>query len=326
MTDEDLLRTLLETATADLAAPDLRLRPAPTVVPLPERSQPAGPTRRSWPRRIPLAVTAAAMGAAAAVAAMLAVGTGVASRSPHSGGSAGSLTPRAGPAQLQPQPQGRPVLIDLASEVRALPVPSGRYAVQVERQQEGSVSYLKATIIDSRTGDTWTYQRGAGVPSVLPMAPGFSPTEAQLQASDPTDPTQLRAALIAQATAAAPQGAAMHQTPDDLAVTEAINTLWNPLVQPALRAALVTVIASSPGVETDAHATDSSGRRAIRISYVDTGTGERLSVYLDPSTAAVLENSQRPSTAGADQATGGRDVYLSQYWTDAPPTTDPLSG
>lgn len=306
MTDEDVLRSLFAAASADLHAPKLHVRPGAPVVPLhrrPTAPKPAPAPKRSWPRRSLITGVAALAGAAAAVVAMLGFRAQV-------------------PAVHHPaatHPAG--VLYQLASTVRALPGPTGRYAVQIEQQSEGSSAYLKASVIDSRTGDTWTYQRGPGVPAVLPMAPGFSPTEAQLQASDPTDPARLRAALVAQASASHPVAP---ETPDDLAVTQAIDTLWNPLVEPPLRSALVSVIASSPGVITDAHAVDSKGRKAIEISYDDGGLGVRLSVYLDPSTATVLESSEQPYTANANPALAGHDLYLSQYWTDAAPTTNPL--
>lgn len=311
---EELLRSLFETATRDLRAPKARLRPGPAVVPLPGRLPPAP---RSRPRRLLVVGAAAVAGAAAAVVVMLGFGLGAPSGD-HPGGVA-----TAGPASPAVAPTGSAVLYRLASTVRALPTPTGRYAVQIERQSEGPVSYLKATVIDSRTGDTWTYQQGGGVPAVLPMAPGFSPTEAQLQASDPVDPARLRLALIAQASTTNSHPVAP-QSPNDLAVTRAVHTLWNPLVQPALRASLVAVIASSPGVTTNPHATDSDGRKSIEVSYDDTGLGVRLSIYLDPSTGAVLESSERPYTAGADPNLAGRDVYLSQYWTDASPTVNPL--
>ena len=155
------------------------------------------------------------------------------------------------------------------------------------------------------------------------MVRAYLPTEAQLQSSDPTQPARLRTALIAQASAGNPHPIAP-QTPNDLAVTQAIDTLWNPLVQPALRAALVSVIASSSGVTTDAHATDSRGRPSIEISYEDAALGMRLSVYLDPSDGAVLESSEQPYTVTADPGLAGHDVYLSHYWTDTSPTVNPL--
>lgn len=316
VTDEEFLRCVLETATRDLQAPEVQIRPRPTVVPMPA---PAAPRGRRWPRRALPAGVGALAGAAATLVAILGFGGGATfARIPSRAGHPGGKTPAA-PTALP----GSTVLYRLASAVRTLRAPTGRYAVQIERQTEDSTSYLKATIIDSLTGDTWTYQRGPGVPSALPMAPGFSPTETQLQSSDPVDPARLRAALIAQASAGNPRPIAPHN-PDDLAVTRAIDTLWNPLVHPALRAALLSVIASSPGVTTDPHAIDSRGQKAIEISYDDSGLGVRLSVYLQPSTGAVLESSEQPYTAGGNPDLAGKDVYLSQYWTDASPTVDPL--
>lgn len=314
MTDEDILRSLFQTATADLHAPPVHIRPRASVVPFtpkPSSPSPSPMQTRIRPGRALLGVGAALAGAAAAVAAMLVF---------QAGAPAGRRPATGHPVIGHPTR----VLYQLAATVRVLPVPTGRYAVQVEQQSEGSSSYLKASVIDSRTGDTWTYQQGPGVPAVLPMAPGFSPTETQLQASDPTDPARLRAALIAQAAAAAPDPVAP-QTPDDLAVTQAFDTLWNPLVQPPLRSALVSVIASSPGVTTDPHASDSTGRPAIEISYDDRRLGARFSLYLDPSTATVLENSEQPYTPSANPDLAGHDVYLSQYWTDTAPTTNPLA-
>lgn len=314
MTDEELLRSLLQTATRDLQAPRVQLRSRLTLAPV---TTPPTATRRRWRRKLLLGATAVGVGAAAAVGTTLGLGIGntAATRTPPRAGRSTAAAPAA--------TTGSAVLYRLASTVRALPSPTGRYAVQVEQQTEGSSSYLKATVIDSRTGNTWTYQRGPGVPSVLPMAPGFSPTEAQLQSSDPTDPTKLRTALIAQASAANPHPLAP-QTPNDLAVTQAIDTLWNPLVQPALRGALVSVIASSPGVSTDPRATDARGRKSIEISYRNPGLGVRLSVYLDPATGTVLESSEEPYTAGANPSLAGSDVYLSQYWTNTSPTVNPL--
>lgn len=304
MTDDAELRALFEAATRELQAPAVRLRSRLTVIPGDGGLAPPG---RRRPRRL-LPAMAVIAGLVATACAVLGLGLGL----------RGTGRPGTRPAA------GSAVLHRLAASVRAMPTPTGRYAVQIEQQREGSSSYTKASIIDSRTGDTWTYQRGGpDVPSALPMAPGFSLTEAQLQSSDPTDPARLRAALIAQASQADPHPLAP-QTPDDLAVTQAIDTLWNPLVQPALRAALVSVIASSSGVTTDAHATDSRGRPSIEISYEDAALGMRLSVYLDPSDGAVLESSEQPYTVTADPGLAGHDVYLSHYWTDASPTVNPL--
>ncbi len=69
----------------------------------------------------------------------------------------------------------------------------GRYVVMREIQD----NYVKITVIDSLTGDVWTYQHGAGVPAQLPVARHDSPTQAQF-AAVPTSPAALRALLIAQ--------------------------------------------------------------------------------------------------------------------------------
>ena len=236
--------------------------------------------------------------------------------------------PVAGGVTSTSEPAGRHLLLRLAAATRVVPVPQGRYVVQIEVQTEGTLRYLKASVIDSRNGNTWTYQQGHGVPPTLPMAPGSSPSEKQLRAKDPTDPTALRAALIAQARAAGPSVVGRPPTPEDLVVTGALDTLWDPLVQPALRAALVTVIAEAPGVRVDPHATDARGRPAIEISYRDTALEETLAVYVDASTGSVLESAQRSyaTTAPLGGLGSGSDVYLAQYWTDQSPTVDPLGG
>ena len=56
----------------------------------------------------------------------------------------------------------------------------------------------RTTIIDSRTGDTWTYQQGPGVPRELPEARHLSPTAAQF-AAWPTQTAALRAVMITEA-------------------------------------------------------------------------------------------------------------------------------
>lgn len=333
--DEDFLRSLLQRATADLQAPAPHARPGANVT----RLTPAAPDEhrgpahlrrgasgrasrggrgRSWPRT----ATAVAVGAAAALAVVFGIG--------------GTTAPEVHPLQVPvatgvtstSEPAGRHLLLRLAAATRVQAAPQGRYVVQIEVQTEGKVRYLKASVIDSHNGNTWTYQQGDGVPATLPMAPGFSPSEKQLQAQDPTDPRALRAALIAQARAAGPSVVGPPPTPEDLAVTQALNTLWNPLVQPALRAALVTVIAEAPGVRVDPHATDARGRPAIEISYRDTALEQTLAVYVDASTGFVLESAQRSyaTTAPLDGLGSGSDVYLSQYWTNQSPTVDPLGG
>ncbi|HEX3310364.1 MAG TPA: hypothetical protein VHS32_29270 [Streptosporangiaceae bacterium] len=58
--------------------------------------------------------------------------------------------------------------------------------------------YARTSVLDRRTGDVWTYQRGAGVPSELPVARHDSPTAAQFDAM-PTGTASLRALLLEQA-------------------------------------------------------------------------------------------------------------------------------
>jgi hypothetical protein len=72
--------------------------------------------------------------------------------------------------------------------------PGGRYVILSERQD----TYARTSVLDSVTGDVWTYQRGAGVPGELPVARHDSPTAAQFDAM-PTDTASLRARLLAQA-------------------------------------------------------------------------------------------------------------------------------
>ena len=76
-------------------------------------------------------------------------------------------------------------------------------------------------------------------------------------------------------------------TPDDLVFQEATNWLWNPLLSPALRAAMYKVLAATPGVTVKTGITDKAGRPAIEISRHD--SDERFTTFESPSTGAVLE-------------------------------------
>ena len=58
-------------------------------------------------------------------------------------------------------------------------------------------TYRRTSVIDSITGDVWTYQKGAGVPAELPVDRHGSMTQAQFDAV-PTAPAALRAFLISQ--------------------------------------------------------------------------------------------------------------------------------
>ena len=137
--------------------------------------------------------------------------------------------------------------------------------------------YDRTSIIDSLTGDTWTYQQGAGIPAELPVDRHGSPTEAAFDAM-PTDPSALRALLLTQAKQQQAQATAEEKrimaergkkaavpTPvnlsdDDYVFDQATTMLWNPLVSPALRSALYKVLAETPGVQVRTGARDSLGR------------------------------------------------------------------
>lgn len=312
VTDEELVRALLLRATNDLEAPVHRpLHRLRVVAPGPWAThEPSG-------RRVHVLRSA---GVSAALVVALILGFVIL-------GGRSQVPMQTSPPSIHPSPlvNNTHVLDQLAASVQSIPAPLGRYVVQTEVQTEGSTRYLKASIIDSQTGNTWTYQRGPGVPSVLPMAPGFSPTEAELQASYPTDPTALRSALLAQAVGTG-SNSAISQTSNDLVVNSALNALWNPLVQPALRSALLEVIAASPGVSTSSTTTDSLGRPAVEISYLDVAIGERLSVYLDPKTGEVLETLRTSTSATTASSIEGEDLFLRQYWSATFPSGDPLTG
>jgi hypothetical protein len=86
-------------------------------------------------------------------------------------------------------------LYKLSSVAASQPAGQGRY---VEMMTAGT-DVKDTSVIDSLTGDMWSYQQGTdGTPSGTgPVTKHYSPTAAQFAAM-PTDPTALRAALIAQ--------------------------------------------------------------------------------------------------------------------------------
>jgi hypothetical protein len=244
-------------------------------------------------------------------------------------------------------------LYRLASASAAAPRAQGRYVVMSEK----ATGYLRTSVIDSRTGDTWTYQEGAGVPAELPVAKGGSPTLAQLGAM-PTDPTDLRATLISQARSRQATGqramtrqiesAIAHvkggqgdaqatelrhalrsklalvrsqsvpETDDDLVFSQATDLLWNPLVPPSLRSAIYRVLASTPGVAVDSHARDSTGRPAIEISRFDPQAKTVYATYENPTDGAVLESAFTSETG--TQLSTTSDLYESLSWTNAVPS------
>jgi hypothetical protein len=244
------------------------------------------------------------------------------------GGSARSQ-PGATPARLT---AAQHALYQLSDAAAAAPAPAGRYVELIETQSGG---IKRTSVLDRQTGDVYTYQRGAGVPSQLPVAKHDSPTTAQF-AGWPTDPAQLRALLLAQArqqNAAAEKelqqqlstlpaklrekkAAAQAEagiTADDLVFEQATDTLWNPLVPPALRSALYKVLAGTPGVTVRTHTHDLGGRPATEISRVDNPEGETTSTFEDPATGTVLESLFVTPANRATGATGstGYDLYQS---------------
>jgi hypothetical protein len=327
--DEDILRDLLHRSTDDLHAP---------------AAVTAGIiTRDRRRRRRAATLSVATAGVAAGTAAGLVAAGGGAARVPASGAARPATAVRLTAAQH--------VLYRLSSAAAAAPQSAGRYAVLIEKQD----TYEKTSVIDGRTGDIWTYQHGAGVPSELPVDRHGSPTQAAFAAL-PTAPAALRAVLIAQARQEQAQAQAQQSkvlreklaavrhsrrykaipeagsmpapTANDEVFGQATDLLWNPLVGPALRSALLRVLAATPGVVVNAHARDSIGRPAIEISRVDSADKDTIAVFEDPATGRVLESTDTFPADKADGFVGATysDLYLSVTRTAARPTTNPYRG
>jgi hypothetical protein len=262
----------------------------------------------------------------------------------------GSSTPKAPSAAGTPSATASPaiqltasqkVLFGLADTAADKVAPEGRYAVMSEVQANtGEANIERTSVIDSVTGDNVTYQRGDGAPAQLTSQDG---TTAAQYAALPRDPKALAAALVKQADADLAQGkAAVAQlekqkpvgsgpspvpiAPDDRTAADkvfeqAAMMLWNPLVQPSLRASLYRVLADTKGVEVIPVVHDSRGRTAILLRHTSTGSyPTTISVYQDQATAQTLEtdyeNGSPPSVS--------KDIYLSVTRTDAIPT-DPYT-
>jgi hypothetical protein len=294
--DEDIMRELMHRCTDDLHA-------SPHVAAAIVRRQ---RHRRLRNRALGVAVAGAAAGTAVAVVA-----------------SAPGATPSPGPGQTTASgirlTAAQTTLYNLSKAAAKAPArPGGRYVILTEKQD----TYARTSVLDSLTGDVWTYQRGAGVPSELPVARHDSPTAAQFDAM-PTDTASLRALLIKQGQEQQAQAIAReqkemakagkkavirepHLTGDDWAFEQATTLLWNPLVGPQLRSALYKVLAETPGVRVNDHARDDLGRAAVEISRTATATGIEDLTFENPKNGGVLE------TAFVYQdGTKGFDLYLS---------------
>jgi hypothetical protein len=300
-TDEDVLRELLHRATDDLDAPcDIT----------------AGIVTRHYRRvrntRI-LSIATTSVAAAAVVAAMVVTRVG-----PSAGGHAQH------PATLPP------LKLTAVQVLDQLSVAAGRTAEPADRYialTENDGYYQRTTVFDGLTGDVWSYshvdqayQHGSNVPSESPVAKHWSPTRAEF-ATWPTNPAKLRALLIsqgAQAGADDEEGVQSETisgaTSDDLVFQEATNWLWNPLLSPALRAAMYKVLAATSGVAVKTGITDKAGRPAIEISRRD--SDERFTTFESPSTGAVLEQ---------NSSDGGTAVYEAVAGYATPPA-NPYSG
>ncbi|MDX6333519.1 MAG: hypothetical protein QOG05_859 [Streptosporangiaceae bacterium] len=307
-TDEDILRTVMRRCTEDMHAP---ASIAAQVVTRQRRRDRRG-------RILTLTATTAALGTAAGVVALV---PRQAAQTPGAHSTQPAITLTA----------AQRTLYRLSSVAAGAPQGQGRYAVMREMQD----NYKKMSVIDSVTGDVWTYQRGAGVPAELPVARHDSPTQAQFAAM-PTDPAALRALLISQydqqqkrADAAMadqlreknkilrgqhrPVIKPLKLTADDKVFEQANLLLWNPLAGPALRSAVFRVLAATPGVRVDSHARDQLGRPAVKISWFDRVTSVTLATFEDPSTTRVLEqtDTSTPAAVNGHSSSSGRDLYLS---------------
>ncbi len=311
-TDEDILRDLMGRATGDLHA-----SPAVTARVL------ARQRHHRWRNRaVATVVTGAAAGTMAGV---VVAGQGGTPRTQAHGT----------PAHLT---AAQHVLYQLSDAAAAAPAPSGRYVTLTETQSAG---VKRTSVLDSQSGDVYTYQQGPGVPAGLPVARHDSPTAAEF-AGWPTDPAKLRAAAAGSVQAGERQGregdpgaaepaagqppaeesrrpgrVAPGITDDDLVFEQATDTLWNPLVPPALRSALYKVLADTPGVVVRTHTHDMSGRPATEISRVDNPEGETTSTFENPSTGTVLESLFVTPADPAQHVTASTDYDLYQPITSS---------
>jgi hypothetical protein len=225
----------------------------------------------------------------------------------------------------------------LSSAAAAAHTPAGRYVTM----KELAGTEKKTTIVDSKTGDVWTFQQGGhGIPKFLFSRDAVT-TEAQF-AAYPTRLHALRALLIAQGKKEQAQAVRFglaaiaikdkghvrqarrtllrstpKETANDYVFSQASYLLWNPVVTPSLRAALLKVLAATPGVVVNAHTKDSIGRPAVEISRFDSAADYTVAIFEAPDATGVLETSSlepaKPAQGGlpAQAASTLSDTYLS---------------
>jgi hypothetical protein len=330
-TDEDIIRDLLRQCTA-------HLHPAVSIA----AGVAARQLRRDRRRRVAtLATAGVALGTAAGVIAAV---PGHPARTPVGTGSLAGSRPA---IRLTAEQQ---ILYHLSAVAAGQPQGHGRYAVMSTAGDD----VRDTSVIDRLTGNMWSYQQGSdGNPSGKAFSARYSPTAAQFAAM-PVSLDALRAALIAQwdgeqrpvrslrrTAGPAPRRRPLTVSADDKVFQQASYILWNPLVGPALRAALYRVLAAVPGVTVDQAARDGLGRPATEISRVDSSglpggksDGISYATYENPATGAVLESTVT-YPPGSDivtpqDPTGNRTVvdavlYLSVTWATAVPA-DPYGG
>jgi hypothetical protein len=324
-TDEDIIRDLLHRYTD-------HIHPAASIATAVAVRQ----RRRDRRRVMSLAAATAAAGTAAGVIAVV----------------PGSSRAPVGAAPVIRLTADQRELYHLSSAAARQPHNRGRRPYVVMSTEGSDVK--DTSIIDSRTGNMWSYQRGShGNPSGKAFTRHYSPTAAQFAAM-PTNPAALRAALInqwdSQVKSAAHPVRTKGPTPvakpitvsdNDKVFQQASYLLWNPLVSPALRSAVYKVLAAVPGVTVDRSARDSIGRSAVEISRTDNSglpggksDGITYATYENPATGTVLETTvtyppgsdvvtpQDPHGYGTITDT---TVYLRINWKNAIPA-DPYGG
>jgi hypothetical protein len=107
-----------------------------------------------------------------------------------------------------------------------------------------------------------------------------------------------------------------NRSASDKVFEQAAMMLWNPLVQPSLRASLYRVLADTDGVQVITGARDSQGRPAVLLRHTSTGFDHTtISVYQDQATAQTLETDYSQGSP----VSVSKDIYLSVTRTDTIP-------